>query len=343
MRLWSRGNSLSGSHAIYTSFNNAREKETLHLFRALLRQCSYLPDPAARKYLRGHVVSRFRDYHPHSVLRVASNRRKAVGIVEQRRPALLKIARRGLFYLQRANDGYQQHLGHVLSMTYGRIGKRRHQLLKDLKIPDIPTDQAAVEKLSEPGSQDVPHPSQKLMALVRSQARRRLSHFSRSNSPNPTLIIPEKNSWGRPMPIKRVRNYKRRWYAETLDRIMPPLPTSEWEALQKLASGLVVWEGPVPRRKPTGGVSEGLQPPRGKRFSGPKSNPHEITPRFMRRLWVKIFANCPMMRPNASTKSGWDVTWGTVIDASTNFVLPTRGRTQDDLFGGVDERGKVIG
>lgn len=348
MRLWRFRKNPRNAHARYAAVNDASSRAVSHVFRALLRQCTYLPDPAARQYLHGHVVSRFRDYHPRSTLPFSSRRHKSPALVQQRLPSLLRTARRGLVFLRRANDGHPRHLGKILQMTYGRVGKRRHQLLKDLKIADVAVDQAAIEKLSEPGNQAVPRPSEQLMALVRAQARRRLTHFSRSNTPRPKLEIPAENSWGRPMPIKRVRNFKRRWYAETLDRIMPPLPEAEWDSLRMRASGQLPWEGPVARRKWAGGPDDGGQSHvvgehvRGD-LRGQSSNPHHITSRYMRRLWAKISVQCPLMKPNAAKISGWDVLWGDVHRHDTTyFALGPRVGRGHDMFGGVDESGKVV-
>lgn len=348
MRLWRLGNRATNAHARYAAVNDASSRAVLHVFRALLRQCTYLPDPAARQYLHGHVVSRFRDYHPRSTLPFSSRRHKSAALVQQRLPSLLRTARRGLIFLCRANDGHMRHLGKILAMTYGRVGKRRHQLLKDLKIPDVPVDQAVIEKLSEPGNQAVPHPSEQLMTLIKSQAKRRLSDFSRSNTPRPKLVIPEENSWGRPMPIRRVRNFKRRWYAETLDRIMPPLPEAEWNRLRMRASGQSPWEGPVTRRKWAGGPDDKERRHLvGERVKGPStgscSKPHNITTRYMRRLWAKISVQCPLIKPNAAKKSGWEVLWGDVRGHdTTRFALGHRGEGGYDMFRGVDERGRVI-
>lgn len=348
MRLWRLGKKAPNAHARYAAIDDASSLAVLHVFRSLLRQCTYLPDPAARQFLHGHIVSRFRDYHPRSTLAFSSPRHKPTPLVQQRLPSLMRTARKGLLFLRRANDGHMRHLGKILAMTYGRVGKRRHQLLKDLKIPDVPVDQAAIEKLAEPGNQAVPHPSERLMALMKSQARRKLTHFSRSNNPRTKLEIPEENSWGRAMPIKRVRNFKRRWYAETLDRIMPPLPESEWETLRLRASGQLPWDGPVTRRKWAGSPDEAAQGhivgERTKiKTRGNCSNPHNITPRFMRRLWAKISAQCPLMKPNLARKTGWDVLWGDVQNPqTTRFALGVKGEGAFDMFGGVDERGRKL-
>ena len=347
-QLQRRAKKWTNVYATHAAVHDTHSLAVRHIFRALLRQCTYLPDIAARQYMHSHIVSRFRDYHPRSTLTPTSKRPKSPALVRRRLPYLLRTAHRGLIFLRRANDGHIRHLGRVLAMTYGRIGKRRHQLLYDLKIPDVPVDQFAVMKLLEPGNQAVPHPSKQLMALIKSQAKRHTSSFSRSNTPRIEPQIPEENSWGRPMPIKRVRNYKRRWYAETLDRIMPPLPQAEWENLLMRGSGQLPWEGPVTRRKWAGGPQdEGQTHLVGEKVKGTTrgtcSNPHRITRSYMRRLWAKISANCPLVKPNVKSKSGWEVVWGDVYKPNkTVFTLgPARGGGYD-MFGGVNEKGKVI-
>lgn len=99
------------------------------LFRATLRECSYLPDPIARDYMREHVVHRYRRSR----------------ISHRSDPDLARSARHGLSVLQRANQGYQRPLEKVLFMSYGRTGKRRHELLAELMKPQVPRDTAAVD------------------------------------------------------------------------------------------------------------------------------------------------------------------------------------------------------
>ena len=343
MRLWRLGKNRNQSQAEYVAIDNTHEQKTVHLFRALLRQCTYLPDPAARHYLHRHVVSRFRAYHPKNILPAKSRGSRRLSVVGERRESLLKTARRAVVFLERANDGHPRHLGKILAMTYGRIGKRRHELLQALKIPDVPTSQAAVEMMNDPKSQGLPRPSRQLLALVRSHARRTLTFFSRSNRPTQGPQIPETNAWGRPTPVRRVRNIKRRWYSETLDRVMPPLPEDEWNRLKGLASGEAQWDGPVSRRgqKEKVGFKHGTFRGMSAAGFGLRSSPHELTPRYMRRLWSKIFAQCPLMKPNKARKMGWDVRWGDIHDNKT-FVLQSRDEKALAMFEGVDDRGKVI-
>ncbi len=343
MRLWRLGKSKDLSQIKYAGFDNTHDKEIVQLYRGLLRQCTYLPDSAARQFIHKHIVSRFREYHPRNVLPARSKGKRSVMVVEQRRQALLRTARKGLVFLQRANDGHPRHLGKILAMTYGRIGTRRHVLMGPLLTADTPTDQAAVERLSDPASKGLPHPSNQLQALIKIQARRNLTFFSRSSRPTERPQIPEENAWGRPMPVKRVRNMKKRWYAETIDRILPPLPEKEWIRLRGLASGEMQWEGPVPRRAPRVGKGFNTGIVRGTITGGTGfvSSPHELTPRYMRRLWAKLFAQCPLMMPDEARKLGWDIRWGDV-DETKEFALKTGKPGNMAMFEGVDEHGKVF-
>ncbi len=80
---------------------------TLHLYRALLRECTYLPDSLARIYLHDHVIRSFRKYLP----RVQQQRGE---IPLFRKTALLHRGRKGLSILRRANQGYLRPLQNVL-------------------------------------------------------------------------------------------------------------------------------------------------------------------------------------------------------------------------------------
>lgn len=343
MRLWRSGKSKNVAQIKYAGFNNARDEETIHLYRGLLRQCTYLPESAARKFFRNYIISRFRSYHPRKILSARNQDKRPVRVVEQRRPALLKTARRGLLFLQRANDGHQRHLGKVLAMTYGRIGKRRHDLMEPLLVADIPADQAAVEKISGSAAEGVPILSLQMQALIKEQARKKITFFSRSNRPTTKPDVPETNAWGRPMPVKRVRNIKKRWYSETLDRLMTPLPEAEWNRLRGLASGHLHWEGPVPRRAPFTAIGFNTGIVRGPISRGHSfhSSPHELTARYMRRLWTKLFAQCPLMKPSEARKLGWDVRWGD-IHGTKEVALQSESRAHTAMFSGVDEHGKIL-
>lgn len=299
----------------------------------------------------------------------------------------MKRALKGLRFLERANDGHPVHLGKILAMTYGRVGKRRRQLVAQLMLESPPTESTTM--ICDQG----PVLGNQLKALV----------ISQMNCPNKSLKgdklslkpkIPEFNTWGRPIPVNRARNLKTEWYADLLDIIMPPLPEVEWDRLRGLASGLISWDGPVPRRKivstgvgiisvsghsePGIGVGrigtlcksddsitdnrlvgwqddtsspgtrvydpisisvESFQHSKAEPRRRLNTNPHELTPRFMRRRWAEVFALCPTMTWD-SVQSNWNVKWGfmQIKDKSANLgPVVFKG-----LFEGVDDNGKCF-
>ena len=321
------------------SLTNADSAPTLHVFRAILRECTYLPDPTSRTFFHDYVVARFRAYCPRPLQDKRQSFKRTFTVLE-RRPKLLKQAQRGLHMLQRGNHGHPQSLVRVLALTYGRIGPRRHELLKELKIPDSPVGigalQDALQNNSDPVNQHVPHPSRQLRALLTSQIQFAPDAFSGKPVRRPDVRIPETNAWGRPLPIKRVRNIKRRWYADVLDRIMPPLPEREWDMLRQLASGEKKFDGAVPRRGPSGEQGVGLD---SYRPLAKLSRPHVLNARYMRRTWAKTFQQCPTMRSVPHQPSGWDTIWSKSPGVPICLDLDTSD--SNGFFDGVDENGKI--
>ncbi|KAL9604159.1 MAG: hypothetical protein Q9219_000747 [cf. Caloplaca sp. 3 TL-2023] len=351
-------------------------QETILLYRALLRQCTYLPDPAARKYMRSHIIERFHDYQPKYKGpdgRIVRQRAK------KKEPSrALKEARKSLKYLQRANDGHIPQLTTVLDMTYGRVGKRWRQLQAKLRAPDPFTDAAAVTTFSQAlFSQSPPPPplpprakkqapqlSDEVVALLKSQVKQASSRFERAPLRSFEPKVPELNSWGRPFPQNRKANFIRKWYATAMSRMMPPLPGPEWERLQGLATGTRPWEGPVTRRK-LGSIRADTGPeddplldlllPEGLprrlhssterivekgRHAELRTNPHQLTPRFMRGMWSRVFQKCPRLDWSFE-KDRWLVTWGH-MGKKAELVLDTQRAVSEDMFGGVDEGGRLL-
>ena len=306
--------------------------ELLHLLRALLRQCTYLPDPSARSYLHSHVLSRFR-----------GNPKKHTPSTRKASLSQLKTARKALIYLQRANAGHTQHLTKVLEMTYGRVGKRRHELLGPIKIPTkTNTTTEGQHILTSQTSSDIANITPQLAALIRSQLKRKDTVFPRQSLKSLHPKIPAQNAWSRPMPLKRVRNIKKRWYAEALDRTMPPLPLPERNRLRSLASGEALWSGPIPRRKGRqlkAADDAGLRSHMTKK--GGISRPHALTPRFMRRLWGKLLAQCPVLVEDERKKEGLHVLWSDVQKEREIGVVPATGGMMK-MFEGVDARGRIM-
>lgn len=321
-----------------------------HIFRALLRECTYLPDSAARHYCRHHIIKRFRRHHPQP-----SRPAEATEPVDPTSSPkkLLKKARKALADLRQANDGHILKLRKVLLMTYGRHGKRRHELLAQITSDTMPCENA-------------PSPLIHSTHIVeeRTLLGKQLLAVASAQGLNTELAskIPEKNNWGRPLSPKRAQNIQKKWYADLLDQIMPPLPVQEWERLRDLCLGLIPWEGPVRRRKiatttahdctgdqATANISallgisvsqDSMQLFKLGQHKELATNPHKLTARFMRRLWTTIFLNCPKMYWNME-RGKW-----TVRKMSLNMIrlkrFPPGASTGSDMFEGVDKNGKIV-
>ncbi|KAJ5176568.1 uncharacterized protein N7482_002445 [Penicillium canariense] len=306
----------------------------MSLLRATLRECSYLPDPIARGYMREYVVNRYR--------RSRQSHRSD--------PELARTARHGLSLLQRANEGYQRPLERVLLMSYGRIGKRRHELLAQLMKPQVPSDTDALKELvAKPiAFEDGWEPPEIVMSLAKSQMHNGILSTSRVRPALKNLQppIPETNSWGRPVSRVRRVNIRKNWYGSTLETLLPPLPDAELRVLDGLIEGTVAW-APRPRKPATltaphednhgdesilKFLTEG--PQKGHTFRDfANGRPHEITDRFMRRQWRRI--SCLVPRMHYSVKANkWFFIWDTPkVMPELAFEVDTEANP-DQIFGG---------
>jgi hypothetical protein len=281
----------------------------LHIVRATLRECTYLPDPIARAYTSGYVLDRYRRAKKHA---------KKSHITEADRA---RKARKGLSLLQRANEGYQKPLEKVLHSAYGRIGERRHTFLNRLLNLDVPIDAKSLEKLVHGPLtfQDCWEPPAIILSLMKSQMNN--GHLS-SKSVRPSVkslqpSIPEKNSWGQPLSTTRRTNTRKKWYTDTLNCLLPPLPDRELAVLDGLISGASPW-APIQRRKKASSpetrgnslvefLTDG--PQKGWTFAKyADGRPHKITARFMHRQWRRVSSLVPRMQWN-SISSKWNFVW----------------------------------
>jgi hypothetical protein len=294
------------------------------LLRATLRECTYLPDPIARNYMRDHVISRYR---------AGSSRSKAG-------PQAAHTARNAFSILRRANEGYSRPLEKVLSLSYGRTGRRRHELLGEMLKPQIPNNTAALQELI---SQPVKfHDGWEPPAIVKSLAASHMQNAVVTATRRRPLIkhlappIPKENSWGKPLAECRKMNVRRKWYNATLSSILPPLPEKDLQMLDGLISGTVQW-APVKRRKVISETkikseSELFQllakgPEKGNTFAEyANGRPHIITFRFMRRHWRRLSSLVPRQYWNPITER-WRFVWDTPKEVP---------RLSADLDGSVD-------
>jgi hypothetical protein len=322
--------------------------QTRSLLRAILRECTYLPDPNARLYAKRYALERFKTY----AVKVWQHRDEpefGTRLAAQFRDATKNLAR-----LRKANEGDRKALLKILHQTYGRVGKRRHSLMQPLKLtPGREEIQEHIDRESEKyQTRDVTAkgdlnsetgqtgetvellekmPKTKpdgrhvmltpeLYALLKSQRRVEPPEHTRNNPREIQPQIPKLNAANRPMPQKRVQNLTHKWYATVLDRIHPPIPTQEWEQLRDWASGRNIPKVVIPRRKnavPNPSMHFGQENPlqllvvQGRVDKKIFGNPeaHHITPRFMVRIWQTVFSQCPTMLYNEEKKK-WDVKWG---------------------------------
>ena len=221
--------------------------------------------------------------------------------------------------------------------------------------PNSSNHDSSSDKTKEVALKKLPLFSDKFVLLVKSQMRQKQDHFTKPLPKSAEPKIPDTNTWGRTLPVVRVKNLTMRWYAETLDRLMPPLPEAEWTRLGELAVGKIKWAGP-PKRRASRIYSWDTQTQvfEGKAWWRPKTyaqeardklsrarEAHELTPRYMRRMWASVFAQCPVLKWDAE-KARWNVKWGKV-DEEKGVVL-SMDRPDFDLspFEGVDENGRVL-
>jgi hypothetical protein len=254
-----------------------------HVLRGILRECTYLPDQFAASWIRQHALSRFRTYEARNKGRLGDE------TYEKRLEIIRRKSRQALYQLQRANEGDRKMLMKALSMAYGRIGKRRRELLQPLLFirkhnPDESTSVVegkvgvmdSLMKSSTPPSQSATSTGifgkklskertigpvkarvkayindlpAELRALVQSQITASPPTIARRNPRRLGVEIPELNTWMKPMPEVRVKNQLSDWYANLLSTVQPPLPDKEWDHLQGLALGISQALLPIPRRK----------------------------------------------------------------------------------------------
>lgn len=251
-------------------YKQCHQLETRSLLRAVLRECTYLPNPVARREIPKQVLFRFRNRNSSArqYLEQAADEQASAAErhgAAQELHARLKKGYKALRYLQRANDGELKQLTHILYLAYGRTGRRRHELLEPLLRPDptIPVplaDEQTPKKydlttISLPPLLEPPNKPARdgFLTYPKSRSFAKLAALARAPQRMPQLAnpalppmrgpdayicrMPAINSWGEPMPRKRAENFVKRWVGWFLERVAPPLPEGEWEGLRGFVAG----------------------------------------------------------------------------------------------------------
>ncbi|KAK3290401.1 uncharacterized protein B0H64DRAFT_57444 [Chaetomium fimeti] len=224
-----------------------KPETALHLYRHILREASYLP-PIARRPVDKQIKDKFR-----------RNREDEDKITKH-----LRQANHDLRALRAANAGDMGRMRRVLLRAFGRIGRRRRELISQLVHRDIPTN---TEELAKYAAQmaDIAEryktldwmdewDLEKLRTLARSQV-----HADPNNAPKaaitdnqtaPEKNLPKENSWGRPLPRKLARTKLKNMWKALADKVMPPLPVAEWKKLEAIADGTMSGPWLPPPRRP---------------------------------------------------------------------------------------------
>lgn len=341
-----------------------RRAQVLSLLRGILRECTYLPDAPARQYMKRHILERYRAYQPDNpALQPLLDSQK------DRITTVTRKARKAFVFLRKANDGHQPQLTKVLFMTYGRIGRRRHELLGSImkQTASSSTDKlsyihtkllARFETLKPETVAAIPRISPALEALLKSQVDFRPPGSPLSTPKTLGIDIPKLNVWYRRMPEKRIKNKVKLWFKDVLARTLPPLPQHEWHYLMNLAHGMTKWEGSVERRplqsvavssaegksisnnvllqqlritnpSPIYAVSAQLHKPPNRFLKF--TRPHEITSRMMRHIYQKVFQISPLMVRDDVTNTH-QIKWGSAEPDATSEIVRRRRQYNSNML-----------
>lgn len=337
------------------------------LYRCLLRETTYLPDPIAKGFMHDHTRQRFRRYTSSPDTGRGRGRGRQTNTESEPEPELdihkqhqlRKQARQRLTLLRRANEGYTKPLEQVLRLSYGRTGRRRRELITRFITPTpVPSNTTEVQEIvNTPSLQDDKWtPPQLILDLLKSQQRNGVLHELGARPFVKTLEppIPAENAWGKPVSIRRRVNIRREWYGAVLECLFPPLPGEESRILRGLIDGSVHWTPPKRRAAQhyyqsgagsgsgtgtgtgTGQLNASFLvdgPSKGHTFRKyVDGRPHTITRRFMRRLWQRILCLVPMI--------SWSEASGRyMVDWEPVKPLPRVAVTLDpqhDLFAGYE-------
>lgn len=339
-------------------------RTTLHLYRHLLREATYLP-PAVKPFFWDRIRARFRlhrrDPEPH---------------------ARIQKAQKDLRYLRSANAGHLLRMRRVLMMGFGRTGRRRRELINEL-IQKTEAREAEADKRTNSvrpegnrGSPDedvfwddwLSHwDKAKVLALARAQASVDLPEtpLPTGKITDPHKLVPTENVWGKPLAKKLARSKLRKEYKSLVKRLLPPVEEPEWELLRSLATGQAGPEYDAPKRR-TVATSEGssqhawdwkdyvLKPVRAadadrsrqlRSLSGevddtspfPRSaiGVHRFTGRSWRRLYADIWRTTATMKEREN-KQSWETKWGKLEVKISGPTAP-----QAEFFEGIASTGKV--
>jgi hypothetical protein len=240
-------------------------------------------------------------------------------------------------------------------LSYGRTGKKRRDLLNTFIVPEVPPDAVAVEHILKKPSTfaDEWEPPKLVLRLLKSQLQNGIGQISHRPVVKALVPpIPKEDSWGKPVNRIRRRNIRKKWYYDVLDSLLPPLPDAELDTLRGLISGRMPWTLPKGRKAvglPMDSPSETSLdvafltegPKKGPTFRDfVNGRPHQITRRFMQRLWRRIYCMVPRFEWDEKNQKH-DFKWESVR-ALPGISAVVEHDQAPDLFLEVDANGRLI-
>lgn len=321
-----------------------KPETALHLYRHILREASYLP-PLARRPVDKQIKDRFRRNQDH----------------EDKTTKYLRQAHHDLRALRAANAGDMARMRRVLLRAFGRIGRRRRELISLLVHRDPPTNteelaKYALELADIAGKNKTPDwmdewDLDKLRALARSQAQTSMNNAPKAtitdNQAAPEKNLPKENSWGRPLPVKLARTKLKNLWKALADKVMPPLPVEEWKQLEAIANGTVVGEWlPPPRRSLAKTTSEDAQQGRRWDWQSYAVKPVAAVDRQANRrnklLSGAVDDNTPTGDPppigrHKYTARAWRRLFGSIWQLSPTMNKKPGGKGWDITWGGLEK------
>lgn len=307
-----------------------------HLLRTTLRECSYLPDPIARKYMHKYVVERYRkklssfapdeqkDMKYRRLSAKHQERLNAASLEKQKK--LQKSARNILSLIRRATQGYQLPLDKILMLAYGRIGAKKYSLLSEI-VPNsrggnkVFNSSADIEKYLEEKKKEptgdnwqLPEVLQALIKSQRNDSFARSAHGKRFRAGD-TIKIPTLNSWMKPLPECRLENIRKRTLNRSKFAALPPADPAEVAVLRGLVDGTEPWKPPVRRVNVSPAtktsaleslIHDGPQGGLSFKRAYVDGRPHRLTRRFMRNIWKKVYRLMPVQGINLEGRPKFD-------------------------------------
>ena len=340
-----------------------------HAYRSLLRATTYLPDSAARTYIHNHIVASFRSVANKIKFRVVNGQRIGHLIYRYHRDTHINKVWQKTRHLERAADCNIAELEKILYITYGRAGKRRRELVQQLLLTEehaLPQDESALSDLisgrPEENNPKKHQPTSKIHAFLRSQQANHPIATSKPKIRNLVPQIPKETLWGRPVPLSRQKRMRKRFWADILDKVLPPVPEHEWNRLRDFATGAI----PIEDLPPLRGRGLRRNRPSGKQLAPPEIRLYEYfttptrlhksevdensaeldmdtrirrkfaTPRYMRRLYGTIWSLTPTMSQDATTMM-WTTKWGGGRSASDLGQVTAPSTSDMELFEGTND------